>query len=140
MFRALLPESGQHKGSCSCSSRGCSKSTREGKPYCSVHIEESAYIRVILAELDRREAEEKILDRKRGSVSKDGFFVREGMLLLRTKDFTIKAFSRRLDISHHAAERLISMLVKWRLARRLKAGRGGATVSRVGGRDLEDGI
>jgi len=140
MFRALLPESGQHKGSCSCASDGCGKSTREGKPFCSLHIEQADYIQAILSELACREKEEAVLNKKRGFIPQDGFFVREGLLLLRTRDFTVKAFSRRLDISHHAAERLISMLVKWGHAKRKKAGRGGATVSCSGERDLEDGI
>lgn len=140
MLKILLPDAGQHKGSCTCSHDNCVKSTREGKPYCSNHIEHCTYIQVILAELARRGKEERILDRKRGNVPKDGFFVREGLLLLRTKEFTIKAFSRRLDISHHAAERLISMLVRWGHARRIRTGRGGTTVSRIGVRDLEDGI
>jgi hypothetical protein len=140
MLRILLPESGQHKGSRSCDAASCTKNTREGKPYCSAHIEQAPYIKVVLAELARRHEEEKILNQETGDVPKDGFFVREGLLLLRTRDFTAKAFSRRLDVSHHAANRLIEMLVRWGHAVQVRTSRGGSTVGRVGGPDLEDGL
>lgn len=139
-LRRLLPESGSHKGTRDCESPDCTKSTREGKPFCSKHIESSPYIRVILAKLAKRDQEVKILEDFVKEIPLNGFFVREALLLLRTKDFTIKAFSRRLDISHKAAERLIAFLIEKDYAKLLKTTRGGRTVRGTGPRDLIDGI
>ena len=139
-LRPLLPEPGTHKGTRDCEAGGCSKSTREGKPYCSKHVESSPYIQSIQRQLDKRAAEEKVLERGIRFVDQSGFFVRESLLLLRTKDFTAKSFSRRLDISHKAAERLIDLLVRWGYAKRIKTSRGGSTVSGIAPMDLADGI
>jgi hypothetical protein len=139
-LRPLLPNSGSHKGTRDCEADGCRKSTREGKPYCSKHIENAPYIKSIQAQLDQRDAEELVLEKGRRLISKDGFFVREAVLLLRTKDFTVKSFSRRLDISHKAAGRLIELLVRWKLAKEVKTSRGGKTISGLRTKDLVDGI
>jgi len=139
-LRPLLPESGTHKGTRNCEAQGCSKSTREGKPFCSKHVESSPYIQSIQRQLDNRAIEEAMLEGGRRLLNQNGFFVRESLLLLRTKDFTAKSFSRRLDISHKAAERLIDLLVRWGYARRVKTSRGGSTVSGIAPMDLADGI
>jgi predicted HTH transcriptional regulator len=136
VFRPVLPEGGQHKGTSTCQSPGCAKSTREGKPFCSLHIEQSRYVKQILQILADREKEEEILNRERGKISPQGFFVRETLILLRTKDFTAKGLSRRLDLSHHAAKRLISMMATWGLAKKSKTQRGDMTISGLGERDL----
>lgn len=140
MFQMFMPPKTEHKGTCTCTFKGCKKTTREGKPFCSPHVENSPYIKKILAEIKKRDKEERKLNLTRGNISQDGFFVREALLLLRTRDFTAKAFSRRLDISHHAASRLIAMMVKWGYAKQTRTTRGGSTISGCRGRDLEDGI
>ena len=119
---------------------GCGKTTREGKPYCSPHINLSPYIQEILGKIEARNVEEALLAKERRLVPKNGFFVRESLLLLRTKDFTAKSFSRRLDISHRASKRLIDLLVRWGYAQQIKNTRGGTTVRGTGPRDLADGI
>ena len=139
-LRPLLPSPGLHKGTRSCEVKGCSKTTREGKPYCSPHVNESPYIQKILRKLEGRNAEQVLLEKPRRLIPKDGFFVKEALLLLRTKDFTAKSFSRRLDISHKASERLIDLLVRWGYAERVKSARGGTTVRGTAPRDLADGI
>lgn len=139
-LRPLLPDAGSHKGTRDCEVVGCSKSTREGKPFCSKHIESAPYIQEILGKLAARAEEEEILDRGRKLIPQDGFFVRESILLLRTKDFTIKSFSRRLDISHKAAARLVELLLRWGHAKESKTSRGGKTISGLGDKDLVDGI
>ena len=136
----LLPGPGSHKGTRNCSSTGCSKSTREGKPFCSNHIAQSPYIMLIQSKLDGRAAEEVMLEKGRRLIPQNGFFVKEALLLLRTKDFTAKSFSRRLDISHKATERLIDLLVRWGQVKRTQTARGGSTVSGLAPQDLADGI
>jgi len=139
-LRPLLPDPGLHKGTRDCEADGCRKTTREGKPYCSKHIELGSYIQEVLTELDRAATEEAILESGRGEVPRQGFYVREALLLLRTKDFTVKSFSRRLDISHKATDRLICFLIQWGLAKRSRSQRGGDTISGLAPKDLVDGI
>jgi predicted HTH transcriptional regulator len=141
-LRAVIPDPGLHKGTRECEVTGCGKTTREGKPYCSKHIEHAPYIQEVQRRLDRRAGEESLLEDETGTktIPCDGFFVNEAILLLRTRDFTIKSFSRRLDITHKAAERLIVHLVEWGHAKRKKTSRGGNTVVGVAPKDLVDGI
>ena len=137
MLRQVIPQGGQHKGTSPCNKDGCKKTTREGKPFCSAHIENSPYVQRILGILDGRAKEEETLNKQRGRIDPEGFFYRETLLLLRSKDFTAKALARRLDISHHAAERLISMMSADKLARKNKTSRGDTTISGLGPRDLQ---
>lgn len=41
-----------------CEAEGCGVATREGKPYCSEHVERHPYVQQVLAQLERRETEE----------------------------------------------------------------------------------
>ena len=136
IFRSVLPEGGQHKGTSPCQASGCMRSTREGKPYCSDHIENAPYVKSILGILAARNEEERVLELKRGKIPQNGFFYRETLLLLRTKDFTTKGLARRLDISHHAAARLINLIARDGLARKGETSRGDLTLSGLGARDL----
>lgn len=138
IFRSVLPEGGQHKGTSPCNASGCMRSTREGKPFCSDHIENAPYVRQILGILTARAEEERVLELKRGRIPKTGFFYRECLLLLRSKDFTTKGLARRLDLSHHAAERLIKLIARDGLARKGETSRGDVTISGLGDQDLAD--
>lgn len=138
-LRAIIPDPGLHKGTRECDVVECGKTTREGKPYCSKHIEQAPYIQEVQARLDRRAAEEAVLEAG-AFVPCDGFFINEAILLLRTRDFTVKSFSRRLDISHKAAERLLVLLIEWGHASRKKTSRGGNTIVGTAPKDLVDGI
>lgn len=135
-FRSIIPDAGQHKGTSPCQEKGCLRSTREGKPFCSDHIESAPYVQRILGILAARDEEERILELRRGRINKDGFFYRETLLLLRSKDFTAKGLARRLDLSHHATRRLIRMIAKDGLAIEGETGRGDVTISGLGDRDL----
>jgi len=136
LFRSVIPQGGQHKGTSPCQASGCTRSTREGKPFCSDHIENAPYVRRILGILTDRDEEERVLELKRGRISQAGFFYRETLLLLRTKDFTAKGLARRLDISHYAAERLIGLIDRDGLACKGETSRGDKTISGLGARDL----
>jgi hypothetical protein len=141
VFRPVLPDGGQHKGTSNCQFPTCPKNTREGKPFCSLHIEHAPYIKVILGKLADRKEEEKLLDEPDEQQPLDldkSFFVRETLLLLRTKDFTSKGLARRLDITHNASKRLISLMDEDGLARKTKTSRGDLTISGLGLRDLRE--
>jgi hypothetical protein len=139
-LRAIIPDPGLHKGTRECDVVDCKKTTREGKPFCSKHIEQAPYIQEVQGRLDKRAAEEAILEAGNESVPCEGFFVNEAILLLRTRDFTVKSFSRRLDVTHRAAERLLVLLIEWGHASRKKTSRGGNTIVGTAPKDLVDGI
>jgi len=138
IFRSVTPNGGQHKGTSSCRAKDCKRSTREGKPFCSEHIECAPYVQHILKIREEAAEEERVLNLQRGRISKTGFYYRETLLLLRSKDFTTKGLARRLDISHHAAGRLIVMMALDGLATQASTSRGDMTISGVGHRDLAE--
>ena len=140
-LRPILPQGGSHKGTSPCKAKGCTRSTREGKPFCSNHIESAPYVAHILGILKGRDEEAQILEHEDGGIKKSGFFYKETLLLLRSKNFTAKGLSRRLDISHHAAERLIVLMANDGLCRRSETQRGDTTISGLGPKDLSgDGL
>jgi hypothetical protein len=61
-----------------CERPDCGKATREGKPYCSDHVDDHPYVRGLIEALAAREAEEARV-RKRGAraVDLDGVTARE---------------------------------------------------------------
>jgi hypothetical protein len=136
IFRSVIPDGGQHKGTSPCKAKGCERSTREAKPYCSDHIERAPYVAHILEILAARDEEEAKLEAGSGGIPKQGFFYKETLLLLRSKNFTAKGLSRRLDITHRAAERLIDLMHEDKLALRKFTKRGDMTISGLGPRDL----
>ena len=135
-IRAILPEGGSHKGTSSCQNRSCKKSTREGKPFCSGHVEDAPYVRAILDILKNSAKEAATLRKGKGRINKQGYFYRETLLLLRSRDFTAKGLSRRLDLSHKAAERLIWLMAKDKLVKAGETSRGEKTISGLSPRDL----
>lgn len=94
-----------------CHKPGCNASTREGKPFCSDHIENCDYIKKVLAEIDRRDNESRVLDSGRW-VAQNGHLVREALLLLDGGTFTAARLGRMLDISEKAADTLIRMMAR----------------------------
>ena len=139
-LRPVLPEGGQHKGTSPCKAKPCTRSTREGKPFCSEHIENAPYVAHILEILAGRAQEETILREGVDEIPKDGFFYKETLLLLRSKNFTGKGLSRRLDICHAAAKRLIVLMARDGLAKVDTTSRGDLTISGLGPRDLVDPV
>ncbi len=138
VFRAVVPDGGQHKGTSNCKAKRCPKSTRDGKPYCSRHIEEAPYVKAILKKLANRAKEEKLLVEAKRSLAPDSFLIRETILLLRTKDYSAKGLARRLDIPHVASKRLIFLMNKKGLAKRHESSRGEVSISGLGERDLRE--
>ena len=70
-------------GTKSCAWNGCGKTTREGKPFCSDHVEQHGYVQEILEILAEKEAEEERV-RQHGSdaVDPEGLNARELLLHL----------------------------------------------------------
>jgi len=98
-----------------CQADGCATSTREGKPYCSQHIEHCDYIKKVLAEIARRREESTILDSGRW-VAQNGHLVKEALLYLANGSYTAARLGRVLDISECAAATLVRMMSRNGLA------------------------
>lgn len=68
-----------------CSTPGCGDTTREGKPYCTEHVESHPYVQFLLKRVADRDIEDEAV-RMQGSsaVNIDGITVEEITLQLRT--------------------------------------------------------
>ena len=94
-----------------CNYHGCEATTREGKPYCSDHIEECHYIKSVLAEIDKRNGESKVLDSGRW-ISTNAYLIREAIIQLEHGTFTAARLGRVLDISERGADILIRQMAR----------------------------
>ena len=113
-----------------CEFSGCKRTTREGKPFCSDHVESSPYVKAVMAEIALRDDEERLLA-KGEPPSCDGHLVRETLLTLEQGSFTSAKLSRLMDISHDATETLIRFMAKEGLVRMSKTDRGALVISRT---------
>lgn len=136
LFRPVLPDGGQHKGTSECQVPDCEKTTREGKPYCSAHIMHATYVRKIVAQLEQRDKEASTLSKRTGAIPKNGYYVREAQFLLRNKEFTVKTLARALDLPQKGAERLMNMMARWKLARKTLTESGDAIISGLASKPL----
>jgi len=135
-FKPIIPEGGHHKGTSVCQESGCSRTTREGKPFCSDHIESSPYVQEILGVLAERNIEARILEQGVGRIDKEGYFYKETLLLLRSKNYTARGLARRLDLTFKAARRLIILITSDGLARCKETSKGDLYISTLGEKDL----
>jgi predicted HTH transcriptional regulator len=130
VFRALAPAKAPGKVSNPrCDAKGCQRTTREGKPYCSSHVEESVYVKSILQELALRDQEAARLTEGL-DINTRGHLIRESLLMLEQGSYTAAKLSRLMDISHIAAETLIRVMAKKGLAQMGKTDRGALTIKR----------
>ena len=113
-----------------CRADDCSKATREGKPYCSEHVEHSPYVRRIIEELALRDQEADDLSAGK-TISRDGHLVRETLLMLEQGSYTSAKLSRLMDISHSSTETLIRVMDEMGLAVMSKTDRGALVISKL---------
>ena len=131
LFRAMLPTSPTSRVSNPrCKEKECDRTTREGKPYCSDHVEHSPYVRRVIEELELRDREAASLA-KGGTVSPNGHLVRETLLMLEQGSYTAAKLSRLMDISHNSTETLIREMSRMGLAHLGKTDRGSLIISKL---------
>jgi hypothetical protein len=114
-----------------CNHTTCKRATREGKPYCSEHVEFSPYVRRIIEELELRDQEAALLNAGK-RISRDGHLVRETLLMLEQGSYTSAKLSRLMDISHSSTETLIRVMDEMGLASMSKTDRGALVISKLG--------
>ena len=131
LFRTMLPTGSTGRTSNPrCASGPCERTTREGKPYCSDHVELSPYVRKVMEELALRDKEALALA-KDEPISRDGHLVRETLLMLEQGSYTSAKLSRLMDIPHDSTESLIRLMGKGGLAKTGKTDRGALIISKI---------
>jgi len=122
IFRNTSSSGSRTSISC-CQADDCRANTREGKPYCSDHIELSPYVQRVLREIAQREAEAAVLG-DGYEVPMKGHLIKETIVLLEQNSYTAARLSRLLDIDHQSAETLIRQMSKQGLAKMGRTERG----------------
>jgi len=113
-----------------CDAPRCPRTTREGKPYCSDHVELSPYVRGVMQELALREQEAECL--AIGTPIKiGGHLVRETLLMLDQGAYTSAKLSRLMDLPHDSTVTLIKLLSRSGLAEMGRTDRGALIISKV---------
>lgn len=130
-YKTVTPEPVIGRGGPSyCRVESCIAVTREGKPYCSDHIEHSPYVMRLIQEIDRRELESALLDRGE-EIPLNGSLVVEAITLLHSGGYTAARLARMLDIEPDAALSLIKLMSRKGITKMGKTERGSTTVSLV---------
>lgn len=114
-----------------CNHAPCKRATREGKPYCSEHVELSPYVARIIEELELRDHEAALLAAGK-KIARDGHLVRETLLMLEQGSYTSAKLSRLMDISHSSTETLIRIMDDMGLATMSKTDRGALVIAKIG--------
>lgn len=136
-FRTIKPDPPTGRtGSSHCRVEECKASTREGKPYCSAHIEHSPYIKRLIREIELRDEEEATLIRGE-PVDTTGHLVREALLALKQGTYTSARLARLIDVDPDAAVTLIKLLDRRGLALAGRTERGSLTIQRIPSRSID---
>lgn len=97
-----------------CHENGCLQSTREGKPYCSKHVERHSYVQGILDTLAERHAEEERVRRQGAdAVDPNGLTARELCLHLSLHGArTVERLCRELQLEAKVIEAYLGELAR----------------------------
>jgi len=97
-----------------CDARGCTQTTREGKPFCPDHVELHPYVQTIIGTLREREAEEeKVRQRGARAVDPGGLTAKELVLHLSLHGArTIERLSRELQLDTKVLDGYVGALVR----------------------------
>ena len=130
-FPKRTESSRRHKSTArTCETRGCPRSTREGKPHCPEHVDEHPYVQSILSALAGREREEaKVRSRGSGAVDLSGMTAKEVVMHLELRGAsTVERLSRDLRLDVDVLEGYVRALVKNGVVGLAKTRRGSTLV------------
>jgi len=117
-----------------CDALGCRQATREGKPYCSEHVEEHPYVQQLISLLSERDHEESRV-RRQGprAVDVSGLTAREILQFVKVHgQRTVQRLARELNIDFKTLEGYVKALKKSGLISTSQTRRG-ATVIKLNG-------
>jgi predicted transcriptional regulator len=114
-----------------CKTEGCPRATREGKPFCSEHVEQHPYVAGLIERLAQREAEEaKVHKQGARAVSIDGLAATEIMQHLSFHGGrTVERLSRELNMEVKTLQGYVSALKRKRLVSLTRNKRGSTVVT-----------
>lgn len=118
-----------------CDEEGCSRATREGKPYCSEHVDRLPYVQTLMDRIADKEAEEdRVAKRGIRAVEISGLTAREILLALWVNgERTVARLSRELNLEFETVKVYVRALQRRGLVD-VKPTRRGAGIVRLTGR------
>lgn len=120
---------------CYCERADCGASTREGKSHCSEHVDELPYVRDLMVQLAKREADDDVVKR-RGAAGIDlgsSITAQEIMLHLSLHGTrTMERLCRELNLEDRTLRRYLAELRRRKLVRFGTTKRGSTTVAATG--------
>jgi hypothetical protein len=96
-----------------CQQPECGAATRQGKPYCSAHVEAHPYIRDLLGRIEGKEAEEaRVRERGAGAVDPQGLTAQEILrFLIVHGERTVPRLARDLNVDLVTLRSYVAVLV-----------------------------
>ena len=128
MNQSYFEHSGYTSRNRDCFAPGCMNSTREGKPFCSKHVEMHPYIQEVVALINSRATE--LSDIAKGRHVKEDSSLFEEIIVHITNlgPKTIERLARDLMISIPVIKKLIKTMKKQKLIRIGRSKRGSTVV------------
>ena len=112
------------------------KATREGKPYCTLHVERHPYVARLLVEIEQREAEIAVLSRWRSRRPHPTSFLVSELVRALTYESegaaTVPKLARDLQLDSSVIRRIARVAKSEGLVKLGKNGRGYMTVHVLG--------
>jgi len=108
-----------------CSAAGCDEATREGKPFCTEHVEEHDYVQDLLATLEAQDAEiQRVARLGARAVDPEGLTACEILNTLRVHGpRTVRRLARELNHEAKVLEAYVKALERRGLVTKDKKGR-----------------
>lgn len=96
-----------------CDVYNCWRTTREGKPFCTEHVELHPEIIALKAEIARREREAQLAHNgKRHLLDVNGSLAREILGIIQERGATVERISRSAHLSHDGATSFLRALAE----------------------------
>lgn len=96
-----------------CDVYDCWRTTREGKPFCTDHVEYHPGVAALLEEIARREEEARLAhEGKRHLLDVNGSLAQEILRMVQERGATVERISRSAHLSHDGATSFLKALAK----------------------------
>jgi hypothetical protein len=116
-----------------CEAEDCSQATREGKPFCSDHVERLSYVQEVQARIVAREAELAAVKKRGGrAVDLEGIIARDVLCSLWINgERSVARLSRELNVDFEVLKHYVARLKKAKQLTQTSPRRGAGKVTLV---------
>lgn len=131
LLRELFTEKSAPSGTRYCEARGCNQTTREGKPFCSDHVDHHPYVRALIDQLDSNNDEEFEVRRKgaRAKINMNGVNATNILLILKNNGpRTVERLARETQLDEKVLDGYIAAFARQRLVDFSRTNRGSRIV------------